>query len=272
MEATLTPLGGNRFRMRLENVGSATVLQTTMGGMPAPFSPGVWVVHTNDAPLFTVGSADRGEGLEDIAEDANPAALAAELGSRSGVVTPLSPGVWVVHEAPAPLFASGAVDYGDGLEGIAEDADPSALAAALAADASLAGSGVFNTPAGAGSPGPAMPGGRYEFMVEARPGERLSFATMFGQSNDLFYAPGQAGIALFSGETARSGDVSAEVSLWDAGTEVNQTPGAGPDQAPRQSGPGTGTAESMPVGPPNDGFTYPATPSVIRVTLTPQGG
>jgi hypothetical protein len=270
MLATLTPLPGNRFRMRLENVGTGSTLQTSNGAMPAPFSPGVWVVHSDPAPLFTAGQADRGEGLERVAEEGNAAPLAASVAGRSGVVTPLSPGVWVVHEAPAPLFTEGQPDRGQGLEGIAEDADPAVLAAAVAMDPAIASSGVFSIPVGASAAGPIMPGNAYEFTVQARPGDRLSLATMFGQSNDLFYGPGQEGIALFTGDAPRSGDVSAEIMLWDAGTEVNEVPGAGPNQAPRQAGPDTGSAESRPIQAPDDGFTYPV--EVIRVTLAPQGG
>jgi len=35
----------------------------------------------------------------------------------------------------------------------------------------------------------------------------------------------------------RTGDVTADVQLWDAGTEVNMEPGVGADQPPRQSAP-----------------------------------
>lgn len=270
MQATLTSLGGNRFRLRLENVGSATVLQTSAGGMPAPFSPGVWVLHMGTSPLFTAGQADRGEGLEWIAEQGNPATLAMSLIGNAGVVTPLSPGVAAIHRARGALFRAGSLDRGEGLERIAEQGDPTDLAASLATSAAVSQVMVFATPAGQSAAGPAIPGTRYEFTVEASPGDRLSFATMFGQSNDLFYAPDDDGIALFMGNTPRSGDVSSEVSLWDVGTEVNETPGAGPNQAPRQSTPDMGTVESRPIAAPSDGYVYPATPDVVRVTITPQ--
>jgi len=45
--------------------------------------------------------------------------------------------------------------------------------------------------------------------------------------------------------------------LWDAGTEVNQAPGFGSEQAPRQGGADTGTAENGVVQAVADGFTYP---------------
>ncbi len=104
----------------------------------------------------------------------------------------------------------------------------------------------------------------------AEPGDRLSFASMFGQSNDLFYAFGDAGLALFDAMgTPVTGDVTGSVNLWDAGTEANQWPGVGPDQAPRQAGPDTGAADPIAtVRPVSDGFRYPPTDHVIRVTLS----
>lgn len=108
------------------------------------------------------------------------------------------------------------------------------------------------------------------FTVTAPPGSRLSLATMLVQSNDLFYAPGEEGIALFEADgTPRTGDVTSALGLWDAGTEVNQAPGAGPDQAPRQSGPDTGADEEGAVELVDDAFEYPAVESVLGVSITP---
>jgi hypothetical protein len=105
-------------------------------------------------------------------------------------------------------------------------------------------SGVFNTPTGSGGPGPLLPGQRYEWRFNAHPGERLSFATMFVQSNDWFFAPDEMGIPLFNaGGSQASGDVTHYVKLWDAGTEGDQVPGEGADQAPRQSGADSGPAD-----------------------------
>ena len=61
--------------------------------------------------------------------------------------------------------------------------------------------------------------------------------------------------------------------LWDAGTEVNEEPGFGPNQAPRQAAPNTGRTEHNPVRrieDVKDGFSYPAVEQVIRVTITPR--
>jgi hypothetical protein len=117
-------------------------------------------------------------------------------------------------------------------------------------------SGAFNTPTGAAGPGPAHPGDTYEFTVTAAPGSWLSFATMYVQSNDLFFSPGSAGLALYDAAgTPISGDITGQIGLWDAGTEINQEPGVGTDQAPRQTGPNTGADENGPVQIVNDGFT-----------------
>jgi hypothetical protein len=95
---------------------------------------------------------------------------------------------------------------------------------------------------------------------------------MFGQSNDLFYAPNESGIALFNNGKAISGDISSKIILWDAGTEVNEEPGIGPNQAPRQKTPNTGKDENgvvKNIKDVKDGFTYPKTASLMKVTITP---
>jgi hypothetical protein len=189
--------------------------------------------------------------------------------AQSAMTTPFAPGVWVVHTAADPLFSAGQADRGQGLEALAEDGDPTALAAAVAGQAGVSTSGAFNTPVGATDPGPLPPGEAYEFTIVAVPGDMLSLATMFVQSNDLFYAPDGAGIALFNSDgTPVSGDVTGQIQLWDAGTEANQEPGVGPDQAPRQAGPDTGPDENGVVQIVSDEFAYPDTSSTILVTIT----
>jgi hypothetical protein len=186
---------------------------------------------------------------------------------------PLSPGTYAVHAEPAPMFTAGDPARDNGLETLAEDGVPTELASSLSERMGVSDSGAFDTPVGADEPGPLGPGDAYEFSVDASPGERLSFATMFVQSNDLFYAPDDEGIALFDGEDPLDGDVTIAVGLWDAGTERNEEPGLGENQAPRQSGPDTGPSEDEPVRlvtDVGDGYAYPYTSEVIRVTRTPE--
>ncbi|MDX2432767.1 MAG: spondin domain-containing protein, partial [Bacteroides sp.] len=134
-------------------------------------------------------------------------------------------------------------------------------------------SGVFNTPVGATEPGGAGPGNMYSFSFEAGPGTKLSFATMFVASNDLYYAPSGMGIELFDGSMALSGDITSQIMLYDAGTEVNEEPGTGPNQ-PMNGGPGVGMAEDgvvKEISMVDDGFSYPMVSENIKVSIENDG-
>ncbi len=104
---------------------------------------------------------------------------------------------------------------------------------------------LFNTPVGADEAGLALPDQAYETTFTAKPGENLSFATMLVQSNDLFFAPDEAGIPLFDAQgQPLEGDVTNQVEIWDAGTELNEIAGEGANQALRQSGANTGPTDT----------------------------
>jgi len=187
----------------------------------------------------------------------------------------VSPGVFVVSSKKISLFTEGK-PASRGLEAQAEDGNPALLQQSLQAESAHISKGmglmsaIFNMPVGAEKPGPLIPGGSFEFTFTATAGMKLQLAMMFGQSNDLFYAT-RTGITLFDakGQPA-SGDITSRFILWDAGTEINQEPGRGPDQAPRQKAPNTGMDEHGVVRPVHDGFKYPATEDVLRITLTPE--
>lgn len=175
------------------------------------------------------------------------------LEAPADAASPLSPGVFIVHRGGMQIFSMGQKDRGQGLEAQAEDGNPATLAAAIPSAM------VFNTPVGDSKPGPATPGKKFQFSFSAQPGDYLSFTTMFGQSNDAFYAPADMGIPLFNGNSPIVGDMTSKVILWDAGTEMNQEPGKGADQAPRQAGANTGASESeaiVPIAERKDGFSY----------------
>jgi hypothetical protein len=180
-----------------------------------------------------------------------------------------SPGTAVVHTDKAPIFTAGKKDRGKGLEAQAEDGNPSMLAKSLQGGKGIKSVAVFNTPVGASGPGPITPGAAYELTISAMPGDRLSLTLMMGQSNDWFYAPAESGIELFKNGKAISGDISSQLMMWDAGTEVDQEPGIGSDQGPRQKGPDTGKAENGVVHNIQDGKLYSTASSVMRVTITP---
>jgi hypothetical protein len=258
IKVTLSNDGVSMFTLRIDNLPNSAT----------PIAPGVWVVHTDAGALFEAGKAVPDMGLESLAEDGNPGQLNDHLSMSSGLVSPLAPGAWAVHSMGSMvLFTESMADYGEGLEGLAEDGDPSTLGTSLAAKNTVTSSGVFNTPSGSSSPGPLFPGSKYEFTFTAEDGQWLSFATMFVQSNDLFYAiGGESGIQLWSNGVPLSGDVTSMMTFWDAGTEVNEYPGAGLHQPPRING---GTTEAGVVKMVNDGFTYPSVSDVIKVTITP---
>lgn len=180
-----------------------------------------------------------------------------------------SPGTAVVHTGNAPIFSEGKKDRGKGLEAQSEDGDPGMLAKSLKGTKGIKSVTVFNTPMGANAPGPITPGSVYEFVISAAAGDRLSITMMMGQSNDWFYAPGTAGIELFKNGQAISGDITAQLMMWDAGTEVDQEPGIGSEQGPRQKAPDTGKAENGVVKKLDDGKAYSKARSVMRVTVTP---
>jgi hypothetical protein len=180
----------------------------------------------------------------------------------------LSPGFFVVGNK-LNLFKEGQ-KASAALEAQAEDGNPGMFVETLNMNHANGLHGVFNTPVGAMGAGPLVPGNAYEFEVTVVKGQKLYMLAMFGQSNDLFYSLGKDGVELFDKKgNALTLDVTDKLMLWDAGTEVNEEPGIGADQAPRQKMANTGTTENGKVGMVKDGFKYPATKDVLKVTVTP---
>jgi hypothetical protein len=201
-----------------------------------------------------------------------------KLSSGGAMAIPLSPAVWAVHTARNPILIPGEVERGLGLKGLAEAGMAERFAANLGGVQGIVRHGVSKEPvATAKASAPASPllepGYHIEFTFEARPGDRFSFALMLGPSNDGLIATGADGIALFgmSGQPA-SGNVTAQVSLWDAGTEMNEEPGLGPNQGLRQTAPHAGDPERRPVRPMSQaefGQLWPPVSQIVRVTLQP---
>jgi len=194
-----------------------------------------------------------------------------EFTASNGVrwTLPFSPGVFVVTTKGNPFFTVGSPDRHEGLRSLAEDGDPLTLAQYV--EHNYPGSGVFLVPVGGSKPKGILPGQSFEFVVAARPGESLFFATMHGQSNDWFYST-PAGIALFSARgTPMTGDVTALVRVYDAGTEADEELGIGPAQGPRQPHPRYGASDPNPLVrlATTDPRFFDVT-KVMHVTVTPQ--
>ena len=225
--------------VRIENVAPTDYYDSmTSTGGAIWLTPGAFAIHTGQNPIYTEGEA-ASIGLEALAE----AGLATGFEGETGLVEELQ-GMEMGVQSASAFTPENTV------------ADP-------------------NDPMGEvpGAP-PIAPGGAFEFDVEVERGQKLSFASMFVPSNDLFLSPEPAGIPLWpeDGEPV-SGDVTEHVALWDAGTEPNaQPPGEGPDQAPAQDSPNQGDDEMgsvRGVSDMMDTYDYPAVEEVVQVTVTP---
>lgn len=131
----------------------------------------------------------------------------------------------------------------------------------------LVESGTFK---GTGTPPVILPGQSVSFSFSAAKNQRLTFATMYGWSNDLFFAPGNPGIKLYGDDgTPMTGDVSAQIKLWDNGTRVNGVPGMALAHP--------GTAEATPKnikevnGMDDYGNTFLPASQLMNVTLAYNG-
>lgn len=220
--------------------------------------------------ITTIASANGDKAMKftvRVENTTKPDAFTASNGTKWSLA--FSPGTAVVHTGQAPIFSAGKKDRGKGLEAQAEDGNPAMLAKSLKGAKGIKSVSVFNTPMGATAPGPITPGEAYEFTISAAPGDRLSITMMMGQSNDWFYAPAESGIELFKNGEPINGDIAAQLVMWEAGTEVDQEPGIGSEQGPRQKGPNTGRTENGAVRKVHDGKMYSNPSLVMRVTITP---
>ncbi|MFT4622550.1 MAG: hypothetical protein ACI8PZ_001206 [Myxococcota bacterium] len=176
----------------------------------------------------------------------------------------LAPGLVIVHSAAWTLFTEGSPLPWPEMEPLVEDGDNAPLYAVLGADPAVKLVESFAALDEDYAAVPMHPGDSAELEVTAEPGDRITVVAMLGQSNDVFVALSGIELADAPGEP-----VVSSGSLWDAGTEVNEEPGAGDNQAPRQAAPGSGEAEGGVVTAvdPTDpgGFTWPSRIVEIRI-------
>ena len=130
--------------------------------------------------------------------------------------------------------------------------------------------GTFDHPVDAIESGPCQAGQAFEVDFQARPGDRLSFATGFSASNDWFIAPPGEGMELFNGTLPRWGEITTEFRLFELGTEGDQELDVGGSVGTQQPMPNVGGTDNnknvREVG--RDRYDVPLTHH-IRVTLTP---
>jgi len=155
---------------------------------------------------------------------------------------------------------------GANLQWLAETGDPSKMAEFYSKTLDDKHSGKVSSSKNGITGGPIFSGDSFEFKIEAEDGDKLTLLSMYAQSNDLFYSSVQ-GINLFENGKPVSGDVTKYFQLLDAGTEINQEPGKGSNQAARQKTKTEGERENGVIHIINDGFKYPSLITVIKATI-----
>jgi hypothetical protein len=93
-------------------------------------------------------------------------------------------------------------------------------------------------------------------------GSKIAIATMYGLSNDWFFATTGKDI-----NALRKGDVSSTIGLFDNGTAIDEYPGAGNTQAALGGTPLEDMEPIMEVNNPNEFTMLPAIDNIIKVTL-----
>jgi len=263
MQASLKYEGNSMFTLTLKNISGGTANET-------PFSPGVWAVSyivggnlLNPNPIYTAGKPSA-NGLTNIAEMGNNSALSSYLKNTTGIFTPLSPVLVVIYSGISnPIYTVGQNDAGHGLTALAQKGDASGLADYLKTVKGV--KNVYVLPAtGSKVLLPVMdeqPGSSVSQEIHVAKGDKIAIATMYGFSNDWFFAT--------KGEidATKAADISSQVGLFDDGTAVNQFPGAGVTQFNLA---GTPLTESKPIEEvpnPNQFTTLPDIANIVKVTI-----
>ncbi|WP_286592064.1 spondin domain-containing protein [Sphingobacterium sp. N143] len=264
MKALLHYDGDSYFTLTISNISGGTA-------NPTPFSPGVWAVSysaggnlLNPNPLYEAGKPST-DGMTAIAEMGDNSKLANYLTAQTGIFTPLSPVLVVVYRANEnPIYKVGENDRGKGLKDLAQKGDAAGLAANLKTVAGV--KDVYVLPAASTTvllpPNGGQPGGRVSQQLTVSEGDRLAIATMYGFSNDWFFASKDNGI-----DATTKGDVTSSIGLFDNGTALDQFPGAGNAQAGLGGTPLTESKPIKAVPNPNAFTMLPSMAKIIKVTI-----
>ncbi|MBP2617423.1 spondin domain-containing protein [Chryseobacterium jejuense] len=241
----------SEFTLTITNTSGGTANET-------PFSPGVWAVSNyngsqllNSVPFFTPNSLSNPE-ITDIAQMGNIDKMKAKLSTNTGIMTGLSPALVVIYRGDKnPVYELGKMDNGMGLKEIAQFGNVSKLQNSLKSFPGIKGIYVAGN-------APVPPGNKVMTSFRADPGDKITYVTMFGFSNDWFYA-NETDI-----DATIKGDLSSKTALFDSGTGVDQYPGAGNHQALFG---GTPQSETMVISKVGTQYPVPAVQNVIKVTV-----
>lgn len=264
MKVSLHYDGNSSFTVTINNTSGTTA-------NPTPFSPGVWAISyiaggelLDPDPLYEQGKPTA-NGLTKLAEMGDNTQLASYITGQTGIFTPLSPVLVVVYNGiDNPLYKAGEKDPGHGLKDIAQKGDASALAAYLNTVTGV--KAVYVLPAAETTV--LLPkvgeqaGSSVSQELKVTKGDKLAIATMYGFSNDWFFATGEQGI-----DATKKGDVSSSIGLYDDGTAINQFPGAGITQFNLAGTPLDESKAIEAVPNPNAFTTLPDIKNIIKVTI-----
>jgi len=240
----------SEFTLSISNTSGGTTNET-------PFSPGVWAISNvlggallNNEPFYKMGMLTNPE-ITAIAEGGNNIPLATKTMTATGVITGLSPVLIVVYQGNMnPIFQAGTKDMNNGLKEVAQMGDPAKLKNYL-----MQKQGIKKVYVAGDAP--IAPGAKVSVQIESNPGDKIAYVTMFGYSNDWFYAN--------EGEVSAQtkGDLTAKTALFNDGTAVDQYPGAGNNQALFG---GKAILESKDISKVGTMYPVPQVSSVIKVS------
>lgn len=264
MKVSLAYNGNSTFTVTIMNNSGGTANET-------PFSPGVWAISYVAGgnallaePIYAAGKPTA-NGLTNIAEAGDNSVMKTYLTGITGIFTPLSPVLVVVYNGSEnPFYKTGENDRGEGLKDLAQKGNADVLAAALKNKTGIKAVYVLKDPTNT----VLLPringadGGKVSQLLSLTAGDKVAIATMYGFSNDWFFATTGNDI-----DAAQKGDVSASIGLFDDGTAINQYPGAGITQFNLAGTPLTESKAIQAVPNPNEFTTLPAINNIIKVTI-----
>ncbi|PZP41882.1 MAG: hypothetical protein DI598_17710 [Pseudopedobacter saltans] len=263
MKVTLKYNGDSKFTLTINNTSGNTT-------NPTPFSPGVWAVSYNVGgsllspnPIYKSGNPTA-NGLTNLAEMGDNSLIGQYIASQTGIFTPLSPVLVVVYKGiDNPIYTAGQIDAGHGLKNLAQTGDASGIAAYLKTVSGV--KNVYVLPAATSTVLLPMVNGQSGSMVsqqlDIEKGDKIAIATMWGLSNDWFFASK----TVIDGNTP--GDYSTSIGLFDDGTAVSQLPGAGYAQAALGGSPIVESQNITEVPSNNPFVSLPTIDKFIKVTL-----